>query len=80
MLTKHWNAIAARRNADAPHRPHIECFADQALGQGWAQGFVAGMNLSAAAWDPVMENEEEGDIALPILALAVHDSMLLPDE
>jgi hypothetical protein len=24
-------------------------------GQGWAQGFVAGMNLSAAAWDPLME-------------------------
>ena len=80
LLTKHWNAIAARRNADAPHFPLIDCFGDQALGQGWAQGFVAGMNLSAAAWDPLMENEEEGDIALHILGLAVDDSTLLPDE
>jgi uncharacterized protein len=80
LLTKHWNAIAARRNADAPHHPHIDYFRDQALGKGWAQGFVVGMNLSAAAWDPLMENEEEGDIALHILALAIDDSTLLPDE
>ena len=79
LLTRHWNAIAARQNADALHHPHIDYFGAQALGKGWAQGFVAGMNLSAEAWDPLMENEEEGGIAQQILALAIDDSNLLPD-
>jgi uncharacterized protein len=79
LLTKHWNAIAARRNADALHLPQVDDFGEL-LGQGWAQGFVAGMNLCAEAWDPLMENEDEGDIALQILALAVDDSTLLPDD
>ncbi|MFZ1109122.1 MAG: UPF0149 family protein [Rhodomicrobium sp.] len=79
LLTKHWNAIAARRNADAPHLPQIDHFGGL-LGQGWAQGFVAGMNLCADAWDALMENEEEGDIALQVLALAMDDSTLLPDD
>ena len=71
LLSKHWNAIAARRSADAPHRPQIDHFGDDPQGKGWAQGFVAGMNLCGEAWDPLIENEDEGDVALQILALAM---------
>jgi hypothetical protein len=46
QLAKHWNAIAARRSADAMHRPQIDHFGDSPPGKGWAQGFVAGMNLA----------------------------------
>ena len=52
LLAKHWNAIAARRSADAPHRPQIDHFGDGPQGKGWAQGFVAGMNLCANASIP----------------------------
>jgi uncharacterized protein len=79
LLGKHWNAIAARRSADSPHLPQIDAFGEL-LGQPWAEGFVAGMNLCSDAWAPLMENEEEGDIALQILALAIEDSKLLPDD
>ena len=80
LLAKHWNAIAARRSADAPHRPQIDQFGDDLPGKGWAQGFVAGMNLCADAWDPLIENEDEGDAALQILALAMESDTMLPDE
>jgi hypothetical protein len=38
LLTKHWNAIAARRSADAMHRPQIDHFGDNPPGKGWARG------------------------------------------
>jgi uncharacterized protein len=80
LLTKHWNAITARRNADARHLPHIEYFADLALGKSWAEGFAAGMTLSAAAWDSLIKNEKEGETALHILGLAMDDGTRVPDE
>jgi uncharacterized protein len=80
LLAKHWNAIAARRSADAPHWPQIDHFGDGPQGKGWAQGFVAGMNLCADAWDPLIENEDEGDVALQILALAMESDTMLPDD
>ena len=80
LLTKHWNAIAARRNADAPHRPQIDFFGDAALGQSWAQGFVNGMHLCGQAWDQLVEAEGVGELALHILALALDSSSVLPDD
>jgi uncharacterized protein len=78
LLTKHWNAIAVRRNADAPHLAQINFFGEEALGKTWAQGFIVGMNLGAKAWDALMENEYVGGIATQILALAT-DGELLAD-
>lgn len=80
LLGKHWNALAARRSADAPHRPQIDHFGDDPQGKGWAQGFAAGMNLCAEAWDPLIENKDEGDVALQILALAMESDTMLPDD
>jgi len=78
LLTMHWNAIAARRNADAPHRPQIDYFGDADLGQGWAQGFVTGMHLCGQAWDRLVETDGVGELALHILALALESSSVLP--
>jgi uncharacterized protein len=80
LLTKHWNAIAARRNADAPHRPQIDFFGDAALGQSWAQGFVNGMHLCGQAWDQLVEAEGVGELALHMLALSLDSSSVLPDD
>ena len=38
------------------------------------------MNLCAKAWDPLVENKDEGDVALQILALAMESNTMLPDE
>src|SRR5262245_58987184 len=35
LLMKHWNAIAARRNDDAPHAQFIDHFSDADRGQSW---------------------------------------------
>ena len=51
LLMKHWNAIAARRMADAPHAPQIETFGIPRPGEEWAQGFLDGIEMRAAAWE-----------------------------
>jgi len=76
LLTKHWNAIAARKNADAPHVPQIDFFGEEAMGKAWARGFIAGMNLCAEPWDALMDNDRVGDIAAQILALATDGGLL----
>ena len=78
LLTKHWNAIAARKNANAPHVPQIDFFGEEALGKAWARGFIAGMNLCAEAWDALMDDERVGGIAAQILALAT-EGVLVED-
>jgi uncharacterized protein len=80
LLTKHWNAIAARLNANAPHRPQINHFGDDLPGKEWAEGFVAGMNLCADAWEPLIENKNEGNLALQILALTMESDTMLPND
>ncbi len=80
LLTKHWNAIATRCSANASHRPQINHFSDDLPGSGWAQGFVAGMNLCADAWEPLIENANEGNVALQILALTMESDNMLPDD
>ena len=38
--------------------PASNASATMALGKSWAEGFLAGMILSAAAWDSLIESEE----------------------
>ena len=79
LVAKHWNAIAARRNADAPHLPQIDYFGAEELGKDWAGGFVTGMSLCRDAWDPLMEDEDAGPVVTQVLALAISGDKL-PDE
>jgi len=76
LITKHWNAVAARKNANAPHMLQIDFFGEEALGKAWARGFIAGMNLCAQAWDALMDNDRVGDIAAQIRALATEGEFL----
>jgi uncharacterized protein len=69
LLAKHWNAIAARRSADAPHVPVIERFGSAEVGEEWASGFLAGIDMRPVAWEPIFEERRAEDIVLPILAL-----------
>lgn len=45
LLVKHWNAIAARREVNAEHRPIIDNFGMAMPGEEWAVGFMNGIDM-----------------------------------
>lgn len=69
LLTKHWNAIAARRLANAEHRPIIDNFGMAMPGEEWAEGFVTGIEMQNEAWGPIFDDRRADQIVMPILAL-----------
>jgi uncharacterized protein len=79
LLTKHWNAIAARRNTDAPHVPFILEFGDAERGQTWAKGFVVGVELGQTSWDPMFQDRRAAEIVMSIFALVRDDPELFAD-
>src|SRR5262249_24965911 len=68
LVMKHWNAIAARRNAGAPHDPFILGFDDAERGQTWAKGFMVGVELGQTSWDPMFQDRRAAEIGASILA------------
>jgi len=70
LFMKHWNAIAARRLADAQHVPYMEHFGEAPAGEQWADGFLAGIDLRADAWQPIFDDRRADQAVFPILALA----------
>ncbi len=79
LLMKHWNAIAARRNADAPHAPLIDHFGDAERGQRWAKGFVVGVDLGRASWESIFQDRRSAEIILSIFALVRDDPDIFED-
>jgi uncharacterized protein len=72
LLTKHWNAIAARRLVSAEHCPMIDNFGIAMRGEEWADGFVAGIEMRKAAWGPIFDDCRADQVVMPILALCSH--------
>jgi uncharacterized protein len=79
LLMKHWNAIAARRNADAPHDPFIVEFGDAERGQAWGMGFMVGVELGQTSWDPLFRDKRAAEICASIFALVRDDPELFED-
>jgi len=73
LLTKHWNAIAVRRNSDAPHVPFIVEFGDAERGHVWAKGFLVGVELSRSGWEPMFKDRRAAEICSLIFALLQDD-------
>ena len=73
LLMKHWNAIAARRSADAPHDPFIVELGEAELGRAWAEGFAVGIDLGRDSWDSMLNDKRAVEIVAPIMALAWDD-------
>jgi len=73
LLTKHWNAIAVRRNADALHVPFIVEFGDAERGHVWAKGFVVGIELSGSGWEPMFKDRRAAEMCSLIFALVQDD-------
>jgi uncharacterized protein len=72
LLTKHWNAIAARRLVSAEHCPMIDNFGIAMRGEEWADGFVAGIEMRKDAWGPIFDDRRADQVVMPILALCGH--------
>ncbi len=71
LLARHWNAIAARRNADALHDPFVVGLRDAE--RGWAEGFAMGIDLGRESWDSMLNDKRAVEIVAPIMALAWDD-------
>lgn len=76
LLVKHWNAIAARRMANAEHLPIIYPFSLAMPGEEWAEGFAAAIQIQGQAWDRMFHDYRADQIIMPILALCGD----IPDE
>ena len=79
LVMKHWNAIAARRNANAPHDPLIEHFSDGEPGRDWAMGFAEGIALAQSSWEPMFKDREAAPILMSLLALVDDDPEVFED-
>jgi uncharacterized protein len=69
LMTKHWNAIATRRTANAEHQPIIDLFPPAMPGEEWAEGFAAAIQMQGRAWDRMMGDRRADQVVMPILAL-----------
>jgi uncharacterized protein len=69
LLVKHWNAIVARREVNAEHRPIIDNFGMAMPGEEWAVGFMNGIDMVEGAWDPLFEDKQADQVVLPIMVL-----------
>jgi len=69
LLMKRWNAIAMRREANAKHMPHLEQFGEALPGEEWADGFIAGIDMRADAWQPLFDDRRADQIVFLIMAL-----------
>jgi uncharacterized protein len=69
LMTKHWNAIAARRAASAEHQPILDLFPLAMPGEEWAEGFAAAIQMQGHAWNPMFDDRRADQVVMPILAL-----------
>ena len=69
LITKHWNAIAERRMANAEHEPIIDPFPLAMPGEEWAEGFATAIQMQGRAWDRMFNDRRADQVVMPILAL-----------
>ena len=71
LLVRHWNAIADTLNSGEVYLPLLlEDESGITHGNGWANGFLRGMEFGKEDWALLLEDEERGGSLVPIFALA----------
>jgi uncharacterized protein len=80
LTQRHWSAIAARRNADAPHDPQTGFFGGEDTARVWAHGFARGMELGGDAWKQLFHDESISPAGMQILALALAEDELSDED
>jgi uncharacterized protein len=69
LITRHWNTIARRLDADHPHAPVLSDDAPEHKARHWTHGFLLGLGIRPAAWEPMLRHEEAGSLVASIAAL-----------
>lgn len=70
LMMRHWNTIAATLNAGDVYVPVLlENAQGVAEANGWAHGFMRGVELRREQWAGLFDDEEHGGSILPMLML-----------
>lgn len=72
LVMRHWNAIA-RALAKKDKRYDLVLVSPDdgtSYGEGWAKGFLQGVQIGGSAWGDLIHDEENGGIFVPLFALA----------
>lgn len=70
LVGRHWNTVSALLHEEGACEPLFIEYDDGLHGNSWALGFLHGMALGGEAWEELLEDEAQGDMLIPILALA----------
>lgn len=71
LVTRHWNTIVRTLLEDDIYLPLI--LGDEngdPRGNDWAKGFLDGVAIRQASWQPLLDDEENAIAIVPIMALA----------
>ena len=70
LLMQHWNHIAATLLRDEFYFPVLfEDDAGKCQANDWAHGYMLGVQLRRDSWSRLIEDEENGGLMVPIMAL-----------
>lgn len=72
LVIRHWNTVA-RALANMNKRYNLVLISpskDKSYGNDWAAGFLQGVRIGGSGWSELINDEENGGIFVPLLALA----------
>jgi uncharacterized protein len=81
LVMRHWNAIARALNDDDIYVPLL--LGDdngEPRGNDWATGFMHGVTIRQASWQPLLDDEEGAAAVVPMMALALENNPELKSE
>jgi len=75
MITRHWNTVSdglqEALETETLYLPALLVDDDgQASGNDWAEGFLLGVSMTEGDWDVFMEDEDLGQLLVPMMMLA----------
>jgi len=78
LFTRLWNAIARRADVPYPHIPLLRRVPSDENVAEWAEGFMTGIGLRAAAWRPLLQDKEIAPLIGMLINLA--EGRLVPKD
>ena len=70
LIGRHWNVITGLLTEEGACEPLFIEYEDGLHGNSWALGFMHGMALGGEAWTELLDDDDQGDMLMPILVLA----------
>jgi len=72
LVARMWNTIVGRLDTGYAHKPILRDL-DAPKAQGWARGFIAGMQANRSKWWDAFQSEDVRMFLIPILGLALDE-------